>query len=374
MSHDVKAIAIDFGTSTCSVGIVQDGKLIIFKDDRGSCTTPSYVSFTNCGDIIGQEAKDRVTANPKSTVYAMKRLIGKQNKKECLAKIGLSLQTSSDSHGNLLCVIEGKERPIDLIRVTADMLGYMKNIAENNIGKEIQEAVISVPTIFDSNQRQATITAGERAGFSKVILINEPTATAVAFEGTRTVRSDENILVADFGCGFVSLTVAHVKVNTVEILASEGHDFGGFDFKQQMAEMLVKDKRTELFHALEKIMQDFKLTDTNVQSCSAMNETHVKINVSKRSVLKLLEEISISFRKYLSTFFSKPDFKTHDISTVVLVGKTWEMPSLKNCLLSFWPEDKKPRVHATTFSVLHGASIIASTLGNNEYLRVVDKK
>ena len=343
------AIGIDFGTSSCSVGIFRNGELEIFKDENGSSSIPSYVSFTHRGTLTGQDAKEQITINHKRTIYGMKRLIGKQNQQEEMENLGLSWQTY-------------KGKIMDVIQVTGTLFASMKTLAERHLRTEIRTAVISVPGHFDQNQHDAIVAAGKWAGFSEVSITEEPKATAIAIENTCNYNTGEKILVADFGGGFFSLSIARVKANNVQILATESDELGGLDFDNELFELLIKDKKAELILAIEDLKKVFGKNDAYPHSGRAANDIDIKINVSRKDFLVHFEVVLKIFQGVLKELFSKLKMKEQNISTIALVGKNWQNPSIKRCFLSFWPEDRQPRILMPSHSVLHGTAIKASKL------------
>ena len=325
---DKITVGIDLGTSSCSVGIIRKGQLTIFKD--GNDTTPYYVAYTESGLLIGHEAKNHRSIN---IFHGIKRLIGKDHNQVMKEreKLGLPLKISPAENNNSYINIEckGKYETFYPKQVYKIFLSKMKEIAEKNLREVVVHgAVISVPANFNSYQRQATIDAALLAGFIEVNLIDEPTASAIALSSQQNRGQDRNILIADFGGGFFSVTAARVGYRRVDILESCVEDFGGLDLNQ-------KDftEKGEKLH--QKVKKKF------------LNSKHLgQLKSSGGDKLKF--------------------------DDIVLAGRCWNHSFRENFLSTFEERSSQPYHGTNPFLVLQGAALKAGGITNTYHLTVND--
>ena len=370
-------VGIDLGTSSCSVGIIRDEQFSIFKDDKGNETTPSYVAFTESGRLIGQEAKDQVTINPKNTVYGIKRLIGKHHSKvmEEGRKLKLPFQTSLLHNSNSHIAVEYKRRNklLEPKQVSAMLLVKMRKIAERNLGQNVHGAVISVPANFNSYQRQATVDAATIAGFRTVNLINEPTASAFAFSSELKCEKYRNVLIADFGGGFFSLTVARVKSYDVQILASCAEEFGGLNIDQQLFDRFAKEISANLLsdvgnqrcterlkQACEAAKKDLSHSSSRIHLTNFIDGKDVHLKVTKSDfITEVSASVGNMFQIATQKVLREACLWNSRIEDIVFVGKCWNISYFQESFLSLFSEKNRPSIHNLTNSVLHGAAIQA---------------
>ena len=386
---DKLTVGIDLGTSSCSVGIIRDEQFSIFKDDKGNETTPSYVAFTESGRLIGQEAKDQVTINPKNTVYGIKRLIGKHHSKvmEEGRKLKLPFQTSLLHNSNSHIAVEYKRRNklLEPKQVSAMLLVKMRKIAEQNLGQNVHGAVISVPANFNSYQRQATVDAATIAGFKEINLINEPTASAIAFSCEQKCEKYRNVLIADFGGGFFSLTVARVKSYDVQILASCVEDFGGIDIDQHIFDRFVKEisakicsevreqKSIErLKQACEAAKKDLSHNNARIHLDSFNKGNDVDLKVTKTDFnTEVGRRIVSMFAAVAKKVFHESKLYYSDIENIAFVGKSWNHSYFQETFLSLFIKGNPPSRHMLN-AVLYGATIHAARQTNSSTATVRD--
>ena len=374
---DKLTVGIDLGTSSCSVGIIRDEQFTIFKDDKGNETTPSYVAFTESGRLIGQEAKDQVTINPKNTVYGIKRLIGKHHNKvmEEGRKLKLPFHASlHNSNSHIPVEYKRRNKLLEPKQVSAMLLVKMRKIAERNLGQNVHGAVISVPANFNSYQRQATVDAATIAGFKEINLINEPTASAFAFCSKQKCEKYRNVLIADFGGGFFSLTVARVKSYDVQILASCAEDFGGIDIDQQLFDRFAKEISANLFsnvgnqrcterlkQVCEAAKKDLSHSSSRIHLTNFIDGKDVHLKVTKSDfITEVNASVGNMFHIATQKVLREACVWNCRIEDIVFVGNSWNISYLKESFLSFFSAQKiPPCIHNMTNSVLHGAAIQA---------------
>src|SRR5881409_166649 len=236
-----KIIGIDLGTTNSCVAIMEGGKPKVIENSEGSRTTPSVVAYTDDGEVlVGAPAKRQAVTNAKNTVYAVKRLIGRRfEEKEVQKDIHLMpYKIVRADNGDAWVEVRGKK--IASQQVSAEILRKMKKTAEDYLGEEVTEAVITVPAYFNDSQRQATKDAGKIAGLDVKRIINEPTAAALAYGLDK--KENETILVFDLGGGTFDVSILDVGDGVFEVKATNGDShLGGDDFDQKIVDWLADE-------------------------------------------------------------------------------------------------------------------------------------
>src|SRR5437762_4909328 len=236
-----KIIGIDLGTTNSCVAIMEGGKPKVIENSEGARTTPSIVAYMEDGEIlVGAPAKRQAVTNPRNTLYAVKRLIGRKfEEKEVQKDIGLMPYSivKADNGDAWVSVRDQKLAPP---QVSAEVLRKMKKTAEDYLGEPVTEAVITVPAYFNDSQRQATKDAGRIAGLDVKRIINEPTAAALAFGLDK--KKDEKIAVFDLGGGTFDISILEIGDGVFEVRSTNGDThLGGDDFDQRVIEFLVSE-------------------------------------------------------------------------------------------------------------------------------------
>src|ERR671923_220448 len=245
-----KIIGIDLGTTNSCVAIMEGGKPKVIENSEGSRTTPSIVAYTDDGEILaGAPAKRQAVTNAKNTVYAVKRLIGRRfEDKETQKDIKVApFKIIEASNGDAWVEVRGKK--IAPQQVSAEVLRKMKKTAEDYLGEEVTEAVITVPAYFNDSQRQATKDAGRIAGLEVKRIINEPTAAALAF-GMDKQEGDRKIAVYDLGGGTFDISIIEIAEiegeHQFEVLSTNGDTFlGGEDFDKRIIDYMIAEFKKE---------------------------------------------------------------------------------------------------------------------------------
>src|SRR5213594_3430007 len=232
-----KIIGIDLGTTNSCVAIMEGGKPKVIENSEGARTTPSIVAYMEDGEIlVGAPAKRQAVTNPKNTLYAIKRLIGRKfDEKEVQKDIGLMpYKIVKADNGDAWVEVRGKK--IAPQEVSAQVLRKMKKTAEDYLGEEVTEAVITVPAYFNDSQRQATKDAGRIAGLEVRRILNEPTAAALAY-GVHKANAPQKVAVVDLGGGTFDVSILRVEEGVFEVLATAGDTaLGGDDFDRSLVE------------------------------------------------------------------------------------------------------------------------------------------
>lgn len=241
---DGPVIGIDLGTTYSCVGIYKNGRVEIIPNEFGNRITPSYVAFTDDERLVGDAAKNQAALNPTRTIYVVKRLIGRKYDDKGVQRDMKWLPYSVVSKGGKPYV--SVEMPLIGIKalspeeVSAMVLGKMKEIAQNYLGRDVKHAVVTVPAYFNDSQRQATRDAGQISGLDVLRIINEPTAAAIAY-GLDKRTTEMNILVYDLGGGTFDVSILTIDDGVFEVVSTAGDThLGGEDFDQRLAEHFTK--------------------------------------------------------------------------------------------------------------------------------------
>src|SRR5574343_398900 len=241
-----KIIGIDLGTTNSCVSVMENGAPKVIENAEGARTTPSIIAYTNDGEVlVGAPAKRQAVTNPKNTLYAIKRLIGRRFEDKEVQK-DISLMPfkiiKADNGDAWVEVLSDKKMAPQ--QVSAEVLRKMKKAAEDYLGEEVTEAVITVPAYFNDSQRQATKDAGRIAGLDVKRIVNEPTAAALAYGLNK--KKDEKIVVYDFGGGTFDISILDVGADTVEVKATGGDTHLGVDdFDQKIMDWVVAEFKKE---------------------------------------------------------------------------------------------------------------------------------
>jgi len=236
-------IGIDLGTTYSCVGVFREGRVHIIANDQGNRITPSYVAFTDTERLIGDAAKNQASLNPENTIFDVKRLIGRKFTDQTVQHDKKLLPfdiVNKNGKPYIEVTIKGAKKDFAPEEISAMVLQRMKEIAEGFLGKEVKNAVVTVPAYFNDAQRQATKDAGTIAGLNVLRIINEPTAAAIAY-GLDKKGKEQNILVYDLGGGTFDVSILTIDEGVFEVLATNGDThLGGEDFDQRVMDYLIK--------------------------------------------------------------------------------------------------------------------------------------
>jgi molecular chaperone DnaK len=245
-----KVIGIDLGTTNSCVAIIESGNSKVIENSEGARTTPSIVAYANDEVLVGASAKRQAVTNPKNTIYAAKRLIGRKFKEQAVQKdIDLMpYEIMESKNGDAWVRASGKE--LAPPQISAEVLRKMKKTAEDYLGHAVTQAVITVPAYFNDSQRQATKDAGQIAGLEVLRIINEPTAAALAYGVDKQDKEDRKIAVYDLGGGTFDVSIIEIAnvdgEKQIEVLSTNGDTFlGGEDFDQRIMDFLVDEFKKE---------------------------------------------------------------------------------------------------------------------------------
>ena len=344
-----KIIGIDLGTTNSCVAIMEGGEPKVIANVEGNRTTPSVVAFTDSEERpVGQVAKRQAVTNPTRTLYAIKRLIGR---KFTDAEVKRSIEVSpfkivEGSHGSVSVEVEGKiYRPAE---ISAMILGKMKQTAEEYLGEEVTDAVVTVPAYFNDSQRQATKDAGKIAGLNVQRIINEPTAASLAYGLDK--KGEEKIAVFDLGGGTFDVSILEIGDGVFEVKSTNGDTFlGGEDFDMRIVNWLADefkreqgiDLRTDKM-ALQRLKEEAekakmelsttKETDINLPfiTADASGPKHLNLKLSRAKLESLVGDLVERTLAPCKTALKDAGISPSDIDEVILVGGMTRMPMVQD--------------------------------------------
>jgi len=381
-----KIIGIDLGTTNSCVAIMEGGKPKVIENSEGARTTPSVVAYTEDSEtLVGAPAKRQAVTNAKNTLYAVKRLIGRRfEEKEVQKDIGL-MPFRIVKADNADAWVEVRGKKIAPQQVSADVLRKMKKTAEDYLGEEVTEAVITVPAYFNDSQRQATKDAGRIAGLEVKRIINEPTAAALAFGLDKQEKGDRKIAVYDLGGGTFDISIieiADVEGETqFQVLSTNGDTFlGGEDFDQRLIDYIVTEFRKDqgadlakdvlalqrLKEAAEKAkieLSSSQQTEINLPyiTADASGPKHLTMKITRAKFESLVDELIERTIEPCRIAIRDAGVKTSDIADVILVGGQTRMPKVVDRVREFFDQEPRKDVNPDE-AVAIGAAIQAGVL------------
>lgn len=384
-----KIIGIDLGTTNSCVSIVEGTTPKVIENSEGARTTPSVVAYLEDGEIlVGAAAKRQAVTNPKKTVFAVKRLIGRRFTDAEVQK-DLNLMPYSivaADNGDAWVEIDGKKLAPQ--QISAEVLRKMKKTAEDYLGETVTEAVITVPAYFNDAQRQATKDAGRIAGLEVKRIINEPTAAALAFGMDKQTKGDRKIAVYDLGGGTFDISIIEIAdvdgEKQFEVLSTNGDTFlGGEDFDQRIIDYLVsefkKDQAVDLSQdvlALQRLkeaaekakieLSSSQQTEINLPyiTATASGPKHLNIKLTRAKLEALVEDLIERTITPCKTAIKDAGIKISDINDVILVGGMSRMPKVQEKVKEYFGKDPRKDVNPDE-AVAVGASIQGSVLSGD---------
>ncbi|MDE2479426.1 MAG: molecular chaperone DnaK [Betaproteobacteria bacterium] len=381
-----KIIGIDLGTTNSCVAIMEGNTPKVIENAEGARTTPSIIAYMEDGEIlVGAPAKRQAVTNPKNTLYAVKRLIGRKfEEKEVQKDIALMPYTIAKAdNGDAWVEVRGKK--LAPPQVSAEVLRKMKKTAEDYLGEEVTEAVITVPAYFNDSQRQATKDAGRIAGLDVKRIINEPTAAALAFGLDKAAKGDRKIAVFDLGGGTFDISIIEIAdvdgEKQFEVLSTNGDTFlGGEDFDQRIMDYIVAEFKKEsgadlskdvlalqrLKDAAEKAkieLSSSQQTEINLPyiTADASGPKHLSMKLTRAKLEALVEELIERTIEPCRMAIKDAGVKIGDVSDVILVGGMTRMPKVQDKVREFFGKDPRKDVNPDE-AVAVGAAIQGSVL------------
>ena len=384
-----KIIGIDLGTTNSCVSIMEGNTTKVIENAEGARTTPSIVAYQEDGDIlVGASAKRQAVTNPRNTIYAVKRLIGRKfDEKEVQKDIHLMpYEIVKADNGDAWVEVRGKKLAPQ--QISAEILRKMKKTAEDYLGEPVTEAVITVPAYFNDSQRQATKDAGRIAGLEVKRIINEPTAAALAFGLDKQAKGDRKIAVYDLGGGTFDVSIIEIAdvdgEKQFEVLSTNGDTFlGGEDFDQRIIDYVIgefkKDQGVDLskdvlaLQRLKEAAEKAKIelsssaaTDINLPyiTADASGPKHLNIKLTRAKLESLVEELIERTIAPCRTAIKDAGVAVGDISDVILVGGMTRMPKVQDKVKEFFGKEPRKDVNPDE-AVAVGAAIQGQVLSGD---------
>lgn len=380
-----KVIGIDLGTTNSCVAVMEGGRPKVIENSEGARTTPSVVAFTDDAEVlVGQAAKRQAITNPKNTLFAIKRLIGRKYKDDIVQKDIKMVPYNIISAENGDAWVKAKDKELSPQEVSANILRKMKKTAEDYLGETVKEAVITVPAYFNDSQRQATKDAGRIAGLEVKRIINEPTAAALAY-GLDKKRGDQKIAVYDLGGGTFDISIIEIAEvegeHQFEVLATNGDTFlGGEDFDLRLIEYLAdefkKQEGVDLRKdplALQRLKESAEKAKIELSSsehtqvnlpyitADASGPKHLNIQLTRAKLESLVEELINKTLEPCRIALSDAGLKAGDIEEVILVGGQTRMPKVQQLVKDFFGKEPRKDVNPDE-AVAIGAAVQAGVL------------
>jgi len=380
-----RIIGIDLGTTNSCVAVLDGGKAKVIENAEGDRTTPSIIAYSNEGEIlVGQPAKRQAVTNPKNTLFAIKRLIGRRFEDEEVQRDIDIMPFSIVKADNGDAWVEANGEKMAPPQISAEVLKKMKKTAEDYLGEEVTAAVITVPAYFNDSQRQATKDAGRIAGLEVKRIINEPTAAALAY-GMDKKKGDSVVAVYDLGGGTFDISIIEIDEadgeHTFEVLATNGNThLGGEDFDNRMITYLVDEFKKDQGFDLRKdplAMQRLKeagekakielssaqQTEVNLPyiTADASGPKHLAIKVTRAKLESLVEDLVKKSLEPLKQALKDADLSVGQINDIILVGGQTRMPLVQKYVTEFFGKEPRKDVNPDE-AVAAGAAIQAGVL------------
>ncbi len=383
-----RIIGIDLGTTNSCVAVLDGDKPRVIENSEGDRTTPSVVGYTDDGEIlVGQSAKRQSVTNPKNTLYAVKRLIGRKFTDDVVQKDIKMVPYSIVAADNGDAWVEVKGKKMAPPQVSAQVLMKMKKTAEEYLGEPVTEAVITVPAYFNDSQRQATKDAGKIAGLEVKRIINEPTAAALAY-GMDKVKGDNTVAVYDLGGGTFDISIIEIAEvdgeHQFEVLSTNGDTFlGGEDFDLRLIEYLAGEFKKEngidlhsdplalqrLKEAAEKAkieLSSSQATEVNLPyiTADATGPKHLVVKLTRSKLESLVEDLVKRSLEPVKLALKDAGLSPSDINDVILVGGQTRMPMVQSAVTEFFGKEPRRDVNPDE-AVAVGASIQGAVLSGD---------
>ncbi|WP_372861815.1 molecular chaperone DnaK [Pseudoalteromonas sp.] len=383
-----RIIGIDLGTTNSCVAVLDGDKARVIENAEGDRTTPSIIAYTQDGEtLVGQPAKRQAVTNPTNTLFAIKRLIGRRFEDEEVQRdIGIMpFKIIKADNGDAWVEAGGEKRAAP--QISAEVLKKMKKTAEDFLGEEVTEAVITVPAYFNDSQRQATKDAGRIAGLEVKRIINEPTAAALAY-GMDKNRGENVVAVYDLGGGTFDLSIIEIDEvegeHTFEVLATNGDThLGGEDFDNRVINYLVaefkKDQGIDLHNdplAMQRVkeaaekakieLSSAQSTEVNLPyvTADASGPKHMNVKLTRAKLESLVEDLITKSIEPLKRALADADLTVNDINDIILVGGQTRMPLVQKTVAEFFGKEPRKDVNPDE-AVAVGAAIQGGVLAGD---------
>jgi molecular chaperone DnaK len=383
-----RVIGIDLGTTNSCVAVIENGVSKVIENSEGARTTPSIVAYTADEILVGASAKRQAVTNPTNTIYAAKRLIGRKFKEQAVQKdIDLMPYTIMES-SNGDAWVKANDKELAPPQISAEVLRKMKKTAEDYLGHEVTQAVITVPAYFNDSQRQATKDAGKIAGLEVLRIINEPTAAALAYGVDKTDKKDRKVAVYDLGGGTFDISIIEIANvdgdKQIEVLSTNGDTFlGGEDFDNRIMDYLVAEFKKEsgvdlskdvmalqrLKDAAERTkieLSNSSQTDVNLPyiTADATGPKHLNIKLTRAKLESLVEDLIERSLAPCRTAMKDAGVTASDIDEIILVGGQTRMPKVQEEVEKLFGKAPRKDVNPDE-AVAVGAAVQGSVLAGD---------
>ena len=381
-------IGIDLGTTNSCVSIIENGVAKVIENSEGARTTPSVVAYTANEILVGASARRQAITNPTNTIYASKRLIGRKFSEQAVQKDIDLMPYKIIQADNGDAWVEAQDKKLAPPQISAEVLRKMKKTAEDYLGHEVTQAVITVPAYFNDSQRQATKDAGKIAGLEVLRIINEPTAAALAYGVDKADKRDRKIAVYDLGGGTFDVSIIEIADvegdKQIEVLSTNGDTFlGGEDFDQRIMDFLIdefkRDNGVDLskdvlaLQRLKEASEKAKIelsssaqTDVNLPyvTADATGPKHMNIKLSRAKLESLVDELIARSIEPCKTAMKDAGVTANDIDEVILVGGMTRMPKVQETVEKLFGKAPRKDVNPDE-AVAAGAAIQGSVLAGD---------
>ena len=353
-----KVIGIDLGTTNSVVAVMEGGEPVVIPNSEGGRTTPSVVAFTNEKErLVGQVARRQAITNPENTIFSIKRFMGRKGSEVTEEQKLVPYTVSTDSKELVEVNIPNGEKSLSPPEISAMILQKMRQTAEDYLGAEVDQAVITVPAYFNDAQRQATKDAGKIAGLEVLRIINEPTAAALAYGLDK--EADEKIAVFDLGGGTYDISILELGDGVFEVKSTNGDThLGGDDFDQRIIDWLVKEFKKDqgidlsedamalqrLKEAAEKAKMELsstQQTDINLPFITATQDgpKHMNYSISRAKFEQLAEDLIQRTMPPMEKALKDANLKASEIDQVILVGGSTRIPKIQEIVEEFFGKE-----------------------------------
>jgi molecular chaperone DnaK len=384
-----KIIGIDLGTTNSCVAIMENGKAKVIENSEGARTTPSIIAYTENEILVGATAKRQAVTNPKNTIYAAKRLIGRKFKEQAVQKDINLMPYSIMEASNGDAWVRALDKELAPPQISAEVLRKMKKTAEDYLGSEVTQAVITVPAYFNDSQRQATKDAGKIAGLEVLRIINEPTAAALAYGVDKQDKVDRKIAVYDLGGGTFDVSIIEIANvdgdKQIEVLSTNGDTFlGGEDFDQRIMDYLVeefkKDSGVDLTKdmlALQRLKDSAEKAKIELSSSAqtsvnlpyitadASGPKHLNVTLTRSKFEQLVEDLIERSIAPCRIALEDAGINQSSIDEVILVGGQTRMPKVQEAVEKFFGKAPRKDVNPDE-AVAAGAAIQGAVLAGDK--------
>ncbi|KAK8801172.1 hypothetical protein WA158_001942 [Blastocystis sp. Blastoise] len=375
------SIGIDLGTTYSCVGVWKDNQIEIVANEQGNRTTPSIVGFTDTHRLIGDAAKAQIATNPENTVFDAKRLIGHQyydyTVQQDLKHWPFKIFPDESKKVKIEVKFKGKSMEFYPEEISSMILGKMKQIAENYLGEEVHDAVVTVPAYFNDAQRQATKDAGTIAGMNIMRIINEPTAAAIAYGLDKTGKGRKNVLIYDLGGGTFDVSLLAIENGIFEVLATAGDThLGGEDFDNKLVDYCMNFKRryhrdlskaqTSIRRLRSACERAKRILSSDTQAFIDIDSLYDGIDFSLSITRAKFEDLNLRLFKAtvdpIKRVLKDGHITIDEIHDVVIVGGSTRIPKVQELLQDFFHGKELCKSVNQDEAVAYGATVQASIL------------